>query len=293
MKEIFGSIDRQIHLNKGKNFFRSEPFESLQFLSGTIRQAEKTGDLSQSDKELLIDYTTEKVFQEFCRINQYYSFSGCDKNELRAIYSRLFEDVSQKHEPIETISERHYLRLKKWLEKSNPFAEVLYSGSSNLLDPVACAEYSPALQLGILQIDLSKLKNPVLDIGCGKDARLVKFLRSEGFDAYGVDRFQTQSEFVFEADWLEFVYGIRKWGTIISNLGFSNHFHHHHLRSDGNYLGYAKKFMEILRSLKQGGSFYYAPDLPFIEPLLDPTKYIVENRKAGDYPFRSAVITRS
>lgn len=292
MKEIFESIDRQIHLNQGKNLFRSEPFGSLQFLSGTIRQAEKTGNLSESEKELLIDYTTEKVFQEFCRINQYYSFSGCDKNELRAIYSQLFEDVRQKIEPIETISERHYLRLKKWLEKSNPFAKALYSGGSNLLDPVACAEYNPVLQLGILQIDLPKLKNPVLDIGCGKDARLVKFLRSKGFDAYGIDRFQTESEFVFEADWLGFDYGNRKWGTIISNLGFSNHFHHHHLRSDGNYLGYAKKFMVILRSLKPGGSFYYAPDLPFIEPFLDPAKYVVENRKAGDCPFRSAVITR-
>jgi hypothetical protein len=290
MKEIFDNIDRQIQLNQRKNFFKPEAFDSLKFLKGTLSQAKTLKNFSESEKEILIDYTTEKVFQEFCRVNQYYSFSGNDKNELRVIYSQLFDSIGQNNEPIEMISERHYRRLKNWLEKTNPFAGVLYTGENNLLEPVACNEYSPDLQLNILQIDIATLKNPILDIGCGKDARLVWFLRDKGFDAYGIDRFQPNSEFVIEADWLEFDYGNRKWGTLISNLGFSNHFHHHHLRSDGNYLAYAKKFLEIIGSLKPGGSFYYAPDLPFIEPFLDPAKYSVRNRKVGNYPFRSTVI---
>lgn len=62
---------------------------------------------------------------------------------------------------------------------------------------------------------------------------------------------------------------MKKWGTIVSNLGFSNHFNHHNLREDGNFIKYAKTYMNILYSLKPGECFHYAPDLPFIEKYLD------------------------
>ena len=80
------------------------------------------------------------------------------------------------------------------------------------------------------------------------------------------------------------------WGTIISNLGFSNHFRHHHLRNDGDYLDYARKYMEILQSLKPGGAFYYAPDLPFIESYLDPQKYRITKREIPRTGFFSVKI---
>jgi hypothetical protein len=70
-------------------------------------------------------------------------------------------------------------------------------------------------------------------------------------------------------------------GTITSNLGFSNHFNHHHLRKDGHFIEYAKTFMDILNSLKIGGSFYYAPDLPFIEKYLDRVKYRIKTHNIG------------
>jgi hypothetical protein len=81
-------------------------------------------------------------------------------------------------------------------------------------------------------------------------------------------------------------------GTITSNLGFSNHFNHHHLRKDGHFIEYAKTFMDILNSLKIGGSFYYAPDLPFIEKYLDRSKFKPGIQKVGNSEVKSIRIKR-
>lgn len=90
-----------------------------------------------------------------------------------------------------------------------------------------------------------------------------------------MDRNTAASDFLFQADWFEFTLNPKSWGTIISNVGFSNHFQHHHLRVDGDYLRYAARYMEILQALKPTGTFYYAPELPFLEQHLDTSRYQV------------------
>jgi hypothetical protein len=121
---------------------------------------------------------------------------------------------------------------------------------------------------------------------------LVNFLRDNGIEAYGIDRFASQNHFYIKSDWLEYNYEPNFWGTIISNLGFTNHFIHHNLRSDGNYREYALKYMEILAALKSGGSFCYAPDLPFIEKHLNKQTYSVANYSIVGNNFRSSCINR-
>lgn len=160
------------------------------------------------------------------------------------------------------------------------------------VEPVACSEYSPDLQIKILKIDSSRLRDPILDIGCGKQGNLVNYLLEKGFETYGVDIFSFTDNNLFKSDWLEYSYGLKKWGAIISNLGFSNHFKHHHLRDDGNYIEYGKKYMEILQSLKIGGEFYYAPDLPFIEQFLDYRYFKIDKNEIGKYDLQTTKITR-
>jgi len=132
----------------------------------------------------------------------------------------------------------------------------------------------------------------VLDIGCGKQGSLVSYLRSKRVEAYGVDRLLTDNPNLTSADWLEFDFGKERWGTIISNLGFSNHFKHHHIREDGDFLKYATKYMEILNSLKIGGRFHYAPDLPFIEKYLSPEKYGLSSVKIKNTDFYTTITKR-
>jgi hypothetical protein len=138
---------------------------------------------------------------------------------------------------------------------------------------VVCATYSPPLQLGVLGLSAGGLLEPVLDVGCGRDAALVLYLRERGVKAYGIDRVAPAGlAGVTSADWLDVDYGEETWGTVFSHLGFSLHFMRHDL-TDGPVaeslaLAHARAYTRILRSLRIGGTFAYAPALQFVEELL-------------------------
>lgn len=285
-------IDRQIEFNKGKNLFLDESESPLKFIQETIYAIEKMDHINKDAESLLIDYASDKAMQEFCRINQYYTFNKKAKKDLRDIYVELFSNIRNRTDSIEIIAKKHYQNLKQWLQITNPFAEKIYSSDNKLVEPVACSEYSADFQIQIFQIDITQLLEPVLDIGCGKQGDLVHYLRKNNIEAYGFDRFALDVPYLTNADWLDYDYGIEKWGTIASNLGFSNHFRHHHLRDDGYFIDYAGKYMAILHSLKIGGCFYYSPDLPFIEQYLDVNKYELTRQNIGKYDFKSIKIRR-
>lgn len=291
MDNIKRSIDKQIEFNSSKNIFAGK--EGLfVFIKETTDAISCINQLDTDAENILIDYTLAKSLEEFCRVNQYYSFNTQSKNELREIYADLFKKIRKGEIPIAEISENHYQQLQSWLIKCNPFAEKIYKGNNYELEAIACSEYSPELQIAVLGIDLKQIKQPVLDIGCGTQGNLVNFLNNHHIEAYGIDRFTKTDAKLTNSDWLEFDYGIEKWGCIISNLGFSNHFIHHNLRNDGNYIAYAKTYMAILQSLKKGGSFYYAPELAFIEIYLDKRAYHIENRMISGNDFKASIITK-
>jgi SAM-dependent methyltransferase len=148
--------------------------------------------------------------------------------------------------------------------------------SSFVFREATCAEYAPELQLGILHALPEGMMEPILDLGCGPGAALVHYLRRQGKVAFGIDRMAEASRFVARADWLEYPLGAGRWGTVISHMALSNHFLHHHLRPDGHPERYAQRYMEVLHSLKPGGSFFYAPGLPFFEELLPADRYPLE-----------------
>lgn len=149
------------------------------------------------------------------------------------------------------------------------------SVGADLLRTPPCHEYDPQFQLSLWGVQPTDLLEPVLDIGCGEQGLLVQHLRDAGLEAWGLERFGGTSEFIWTGDWLEMPLEPGSWGTIISHMGFSNHFFHHHLRKDGHPERYARRFMEILEALKLGGRFLYAPGLPFFEPLLPKDRFQV------------------
>lgn len=292
MQKLLEIIDKQIEINQGKNIFLDESGVTLRFINDTVKAIEDIRNLSNESVDFLLNYITDKVLQEFYRVNQYYTFNNQSKSDLRKIYSQLFLQFKINHSSVDTISKNHYQKLKHWVQESNGFAEKIYSTIDEIIEPVACSEYSPNLQTKILRIDITQLLEPVLDIGCGRQGRLVNYLCGKGIDCIGIDRFSFDVPRLINSDWLEYHFEREKWGTIISNLGFSNHFKHHNLRVDGNYIGYGKTYMDILHSLKTGGSFHYAPDLPFIEQYLDINKFNVENNEIEDFDFKTTIIRR-
>lgn len=292
MENYRDKIDRQIEYNKGKNLFHSRILNSLRFSPETVDAIQKIGKIDIDSENLLIDDLTNRVMQEFFTMNQYYNFSESSKTALKDIYINLFHNIKNSSSSIDEIALGHYRNLIKWLQKTDPFAELIYVSKNIYIEPAACSEYSATIQLEILQISMEQIRGPVLDIGCGKEANLVMHLRQNGIEAYGIDRFVSDNPFVYNSDWFNYEFGVKRWGTIISNLGFSNHFIHHHLRNDGSFIAYAKQFMKILDSLKTGGCFYYAPDLPFVEQYLDENSFHVNRKKIRNYEFNSIRIKR-
>lgn len=291
MEKIIRNIDKQIESNQGKNILLDKP-EIFQFISETVNSISNINELNMNVESFLIDYTTDKVLNEFCRINQFYSFDAKSKKDLKKIYTDLFAKLRLRISATDEISREHYQKLKNWLLKYNSFAGEIYSNSGQIVEPIVCSEYSPELQIEILRIDFERIMTPVLDIGCGKQGKLVNFMANKGIDVYGIDRFPFSSKNLQTSDWLEYGYGVENWGTIISNLGFSNHFIHHNLREDGNYIGYGKTYMNILNSLKVGGSFHYAPHLPFIEKYLNRNQYELIHYEIRGYDFKTTTIKK-
>ena len=285
-------IDRQFSFNQGKNLFYNGILNSLHFSPETLEAIEKSDFLDSGSEDLLIDYLTNRAIQELCRMNQYYTFNKEEQSGLRNIYTDLFTNIKTRKYPIDSIAEQHYSKILNWFSETNSFAEKIYSSQAEIIESVVCSEYSPELQIEILQINMDRITQPVLDIACGKQGNLVLHLRHKGIEAYGFDRFAMDNPFLTNSDWFEYIFEKDKWGTITSNLGFSNHFKHHHFRNDGNYIGYAKKYMDILNSLKIGGCFHYAPDLPFVEQYLDKDKYQLNIARIGNYDFKSSIIKR-
>src|SRR5690606_22427457 len=90
-----------------------------------------------------------------------------------------------------------------------------------MLRSVPNEEYSARFQLRLLDLDPSRLVEPVLDLGCGASGGLVNFLRSQGKAAFGLDRLAPPGSHFYRQDWFEFDFGRGEWGTLIAHHSFS------------------------------------------------------------------------
>jgi len=146
------------------------------------------------------------------------------------------------------------------------------------------AEYSAEFQIELLGLDVKSLPEPILDIGCGSKASLVRELRRRGKTAFGLDRDVKADDFLISADLFDYPLKMNSWGTVISHQSLSNYFLESHLKSGLEAAKCAMKYMEVLRSLKRGGVFAYAPGLPFIEEILPADKYRFVRMPIRDLP---------
>jgi SAM-dependent methyltransferase len=181
-----------------------------------------------------------------------------------------------------SLLKRHHERLRLILSSYCVAAPGNDLAENPLLQTVPCEEYSASFQLRLLGIDLARLVEPVLDVGCGSGGRLVNFLRAHGIAAFGLDRLAPAESYFFETDWFSFDYSRSAWGTILAHQSLSTHFIHNHLHQPVRAERYARLYLEIVSSLAPGGAFFYAPGLPFFESHLE---------KTGDYSIRRTTIS--
>ncbi|MCI3921183.1 class I SAM-dependent methyltransferase [Paenibacillus sp. TRM 82003] len=279
-------VDEQLSYNEYKSLFYSSP--SGQYIVGpsfhVINQLKaqfvdiKDPFAKPNDNDFvqLVTYTTKKVIDRFIKVNQFLNFSEEDFQILKGLYQRFFNEVLYQSKVesdltgnmIKSCFHEHYRRLRKFLTVTNGIEVFKKYEENPYLFEVVCAQYRAEFQIRLMGIASIPLIEPVLDIGCGQDAQLIQYFRGQGIQAFGIDRMVEDTEFTAKANWFEFTLLPDRWGTIISHMAFTNHFGHHFFRKDGNYTAYILKFMEIIKSLKVGGSFVFSPSIPFLEQVM-------------------------
>ena len=238
--------------------------------------AESLGDFHHNrDEHATVDLMVGKTTKAIYDLNQFAHVSADEEESIRDLYDKLVDEMAGLVESVESfegfiesvapIVQRYTAEFRQHMEELRDYRLLMASE----------VEVPAELQLQLLGIDAELLKEPILDLGCGEHGRLVYHLRELGYQAVGVDRTVVESSHLIKADWLQMSMTNETWGTVISHMAFSNHFAHHHMRKDGQPEAYARMYMNMLHSLKKGGTFYYAPGLPFIEELLPPEKYRV------------------
>lgn len=250
--------------------FLDDKSSVLNFINN-LNQAGLTNSFAEHMSELIT-----KTLQD---INQFLIFNSAGKNAVKKVYKQFLGSVKNlclksdlKAEDITAVFLQHYINLRDALITTNGTKVFEQYKLSPIVSKKVCSEYSPQFQIEVLGINLKELKEPVLDLGCGQSAGLVKYLARLGIDAYGADRNAEAHPRLFSKDWFDFELVPAHWGTIISHMALSNHIRH--AKQHGKVKEYTAKYHEILRSLKRGGAFIYAPGLKELENSLPKTYHV-------------------
>lgn len=197
-----------------------------------------------------------------------------DRAELTAACAWAAEELARALDSAHDLEDMSQEMVRIGGELQARVAGTMRSASGGRPAEVVCSEYAVTLQRDALGLEGVALAEPILDVGCGRHAGLVRALRAEGRAATGVDR-EAPEDVAIVGDWLSFPFGQDRWGTIVSHQAFSLHFLHHHLAQGAEAYAYARAYTAALRSLKVGGRLVYAPGLPFIERVLPAGQYRV------------------
>lgn len=207
--------------------------------------------------------------------NQYVSLSNKTIQRVNELYRELAITLralsrdQQSREMIRTIVTAHRDNLITALEE-NEYDDTV----PQVLIP--CAEYSANFQFDLLRLTDLPLLEPILDIGCGAAGSLCALLRRRGLrEVYGLDQYVSNRSFIQCGNWLEYSFQKNIWGTLIAHMSFTNHFRRTLIQEEPQQVIYRKKYLEILDSLRPGGTFVYTPALPDIEETLDGSRFTV------------------
>ena len=228
------------------------------------------------DSQENINYFAASIYNWFIKecinYNQYIEFTESQTDVLKTLYKTLIQSL-KKVPPelmnihIEKIVKKHRTKLLKIMLE-------IFSDQNEIAQRKLCSEYSCKLQKQILRLEINELLEPILDIGCGGKAFFVKECMNNKKEVIGMDQYIIQElNNIICKNWLEFDYEMEKCGSFISQMAFTNHYKYHIVHQTNYMSRYKEKYIEILNSLKIGGSFYYSPSIPEIEQKLDIRKY--------------------
>lgn len=285
MQSIDVLIKQQLEVNKSKNLLFENVTQIMNVEPSFLAALEELlnsniGDKSEEVHSEFISFAAKELVKRLYSINPYLRVSKVQVGNLEQIYRRTWQRMIKTGNIKTTLNEFHYPELSKWLATLYPekFQQSLKFSSG--IGRVTYEEYSAELQIELLGIDIAHIKQPVIDIGCGSQANLVRYLRSLDVEAYGIDRqLEIHEPYLNQVDWFDFYFEPNRWGTVISNMGFANHLNYAYLHDISQLEHYLLKMKEIIESLSASSYFYYAPSLPFVEDKLSAKSYKVERKQ--------------
>ncbi len=298
MKGLPKALLRQLERNKDKNILHDQIEHSMEldplFLACLEDMAESVA--PQRDQRIqkeMVSFAAISLIERLYAVNQYIQVNPDQARALEETYASTWERITETRDIPKVLKSFHYPKLRTWVAQLYPESLRTALRSIAGLGHVANEEYSVELQLKLLRLDLTQVKQPVLDIGCGKHGYLVHYLRSHKVETHGIDRvIKVQGKYLKQADWLTYRLIPSSWGTVISNLAFSNHFAFIE-RYEPEKVGlYSEKYKEILASLMPGGSFIYAPQSLSLEEQADRGTYKIEQWDIHR-PYKGVRITKS
>jgi hypothetical protein len=268
---IAGQIKNNFNLNLFFNNIEEEiniGNEFIVFLLGIKSEG-------QTDISKLADFAADTALASFYQINQYIQIAGSDKDNLKNIYIDTFNRINDKNSHDTMIN--HHMQLSAWLSRFYPESFIRALRFNKKIGNVINNEYSPEFQEKVLGIDAAELMEPILDMGCGKNANLVTRLKESGKNIIGIDRVISVNDgSAKKISWFDFNFEKSHWGTIVANMSFTNHMIYSMANEKDRIYDYLILYKKIIESLKPGGRFFYAPSVQSVEERLDDHVYDVE-----------------
>ncbi|MBN2038917.1 MAG: hypothetical protein JW864_02680 [Spirochaetes bacterium] len=222
----------------------------------------------------ITEFTIEKALSAIYRINQYIDLEKKNIEELKKIYRDTYENLNTNDNKV--LLRNHHKKLRQWLSNLYPEKFVTPLSDSVQIGSVVNSEYSADLQIELLDIDIEKLQEPVIDIGSGQNSLLAAKLRKYNYKVYCLDReLKINDKYNIEASWFDYTFAENYWGAGIANMSFSNHFLYTMINEKEKSAKYFSKYNEILNSLKSGGAFIYAPGISAVEEIINKKNFSV------------------
>ncbi len=268
------AIHRQIAENMHLNLL-SQDMEELAQINGSFilclrKLIESPPD--EMEKERIIRRTVRTTLYVLHRVNQFLIIPADEEKKLYRIYSAGWENFLLMDE--KDAMRLHFQALSRWLEQCMPESFRAALRGQGKTGSVVNESYKPEWQLELFGLQPRELPEPLIDVGCGPRGLLPRYLRGEGIEAFGLDRYIFEpAPFLREENWLEFDFKPEAWGCIISNLGFSNHACYVKKHQPDHLENYRILYRSLLASLKPGGMLLYAPEIPFFEGEPDSAVY--------------------
>jgi len=213
----------------------------------------KTADNQYSVSKHYINQCVNQVQERLYKKNQFFLLNNEEELAIKTVCKHLLCNQSLEKEMIK----KSFVLIRQLLDSKNKW-DIKTTQS----------EYTPKLQLRMLGISIEKIIQPVLDIGCGKKRALLDFFIQKGIEAWGLDLF-VKGDNAASSNWLDFYYGVNKWGVIIAHQSFSNHYSFHYQQNSKDLPLYINCFQKILLSLKKGGIFLLVPGLNMLDKIID------------------------